>query len=107
MKCDSKQSDLAVVLLRDFYNELQETPRLIVVPDRLWDRYYGELNGFIRKLYEQKGFYLVTATSMGCSRENTKDGRGGIPAVSFRGCPVVKKTDFFRVKPQRKGVVFV
>jgi len=87
----------------------QWTPQLFVLSDKDWHRYEKWLSPTVRKMYKEMGYYDVASTNGHFHAvRGYGDEAAGVPAITFKGCPVIKEIDLKRVlkqSPNPKGVV--
>lgn len=83
------------------YGGAKRVPNLFVVRDKDWDALLDSFTDSIKDMYKKHGFYTVTANSFGCMRLPKEV--NGIPAISYKGVPVVKRTDYATIESKRSA----
>lgn len=78
--------------------------RPIVISDEEWDIYYSWLTDAVKENYKMLGFYIYCPDDGTTSRQ--KDDRKGILAMTFRGIPVVRKSDLYGIEKKKVDNTF-
>lgn len=90
-----------------------QTPQTFVVTDKDWEAYEKWLTEAIMEQYRVKGYYRIrhgraAPVILDECRTKLANGSDGVPAMTYKGVPIIKRShfgQFQRTRPGQHGVV--